>query len=850
VGVGTRSDTRGRSVSDHNSKNRESRKSEQKSHEINTGVSTTKNVKIDRDFMESISSTISSEIRQPIPLGVCMYRACVPKVTSMAVPFLCKTDYNGIIFRNAEIQNYTLKADNGLECVHRMLPCDKDIPSFTELDDDYDDTNTIDNSIRQGNITTAESGRVIRSKDNVWALEFENESNLVVKRDNEVKWSTGLVNFGMPNPVDERQMMRTRYRITNTGHFVQEAINIFDPSYNDDKWTVVWSSVPYHMMDSQVGTSEGRGYVMTLKNNGELALRDGSGVLIWTTAYYCKHRLGYKYPIMTKVPTIYISEKNHADQTDVHNVAPDIVKKIAYIDKMISKDVKDKKCGPVYGSDVGLVSSTGRFMLYLSDTGNLIFKDDQRTMWSSMTANLDFVPDSAKYHMFLDNLGNLHVRDNRNRIIFSTYTDVKGVAPFSGVVTNIGTFDIIDANGILVWTSELNDGGKNGEAIWYDSSQTVCIDIVDGCQECEVFTDFKPLINLSTNKCVGLNGVSDCDPDDDKQLWSFDDINSQYRNKHDYERCLGDATGKSVSKRCTTYNTWEHTPDGLMTMIENNFHCLNPDGFTKLCANPKVQMYWSHGRRKKDKVTKNLLLVTFNKEKESMVEASMDEYGNFIFKDENGSEVHRIDNSIDRKGSYRLEVFDKELKIIDNEDNLEIGAFAIKDGGRPPYHLTTVAKKNNVMILKDANGEPVWSSNKKIKLLESDNRYKAPKNIRILKSGDVIMSDNHQRDDPIRIRIDDHAGFVFEDKKGREVKRTDNGIKRKGNYHLKVSDSGELSIINDDNGMRVRSFKVKPGGELPYHLMVSANGMGSLLLMDANDEPIWNSNKEQNYTVR
>ncbi|KXN70110.1 hypothetical protein CONCODRAFT_171009 [Conidiobolus coronatus NRRL 28638] len=88
----------------------------------------------------------------------------------------------------------------------------------------------------------------------------------------------------------------------------------------------------------------------------------------------------------------------------------------------------------------------------LLPTGNVVFKDGTRTMWSSKTANLWF--GKAPYSLFLNHRGEIVVRDSNGYYIWqSANVLLNSTGPFTIKVEDKGELAVYAKNGELVWSS-------------------------------------------------------------------------------------------------------------------------------------------------------------------------------------------------------------------------------------------------------------------------------------------------------------------------------------------------------------------------------------------------------------
>jgi len=219
---------------------------------------------------------------------------------------------------------------------------------------------------------------ILKSKNSRYKLILKNDGNLVIKLHSQVIWENKM-NYFVDHPV--------RLRINEKGHLVKEAKDLFKDTLQDyrrDEWITVWSSAPInHNVTIGIPNFNGKIYKLILSDTGSLNMYDSVGTLIWCSDKTCKHRLGYKFPEFYLVPTDFVTPEDK----DAHNK---LNQKINFIKDsfMMSLDYNFNSCHTLNSiNHSGIISNNKRFKLILEENGNLIIKDNTRTMWESSSGN-------------------------------------------------------------------------------------------------------------------------------------------------------------------------------------------------------------------------------------------------------------------------------------------------------------------------------------------------------------------------------------------------------------------------------------------------------------------------------
>lgn len=76
-------------------------------------------------------------------------------------------------------------------------------------------------------------------------------------------------------------------------------------------------------------------------------------------------------------------------------------------------------------------------------------------MWSTKTADLWYTEPNATYHPIVSPIGQLIIRDNKNRVIWQSFNNVNVFSgPFVLAVMDQGDAIITNSNGTLVWQTQ------------------------------------------------------------------------------------------------------------------------------------------------------------------------------------------------------------------------------------------------------------------------------------------------------------------------------------------------------------------------------------------------------------
>ena len=395
----------------------------------------------------SYTVTVSHEVSFSIAPGACKLAVCYPYVVAVALPFECigeeeeledddgdeedelearqKRRRHDIIYANYMSIDRRAQPSSNLTCSYSLIDCDQRdnyahlfVPDNGEFKRANED-NSFEYGERAGRDTL-----LARSTNNKFTLRLLANGALELRQHNTLVWSNGMGFFA-----DAARFEQVRLRINEKGHLVEEIkgeLFAAVPGHlRRDEWVSVWSSAPIQH-NTTIGIPVSArdapiSYKLVLENSGELAMYDAAGVRIWCTGGSCKHRNGYKWPEVYRVPTVF---ETPAEPADKHNSLD--TRRVSLKRNTSSLVSIDASCSARLEQSTALVSPNGRFKLVLDTTGNLLIKDGQRTMWESASGHLPFAR-----------------------------------APFRLRLTPSGTLVVVDAGDTIVWTTILVGGGGN-----------------------------------------------------------------------------------------------------------------------------------------------------------------------------------------------------------------------------------------------------------------------------------------------------------------------------------------------------------------------------------------------------
>lgn len=430
-----------------------------------------------------------------VPVGKCYGLACFPKAEMMVLQYLCADTEERVAERiPVAAARFVANPNKEMICSRTaLIECDdmdKDILPFTTVDKVYlEITSSGKNALRVSSVIDAKNPLV--SEDGKVTAVIEPNGNFVVYRtggNNDKVWETGATPFVAVAGITP---YNHRVRINSRGHLVVETQSMFSkikPAYQPGLFRQVWSTQPI-ANNYTVGTPRRwdtplDDYVLVLSNNGILTLFDAMYIPIWcsysTPDRPCFNTKGFTYQENYLVPTDFPTpETSLSIAKDPHN---NIIHKTTFANAsmIVSRDV-DCAAGIVSGN--GIQSPNKRFKVIVYPTGNMVFKDGSRTMWSSYTANVETTV--APYKLFLTATGDLILEDALHRWIWSGYNSKsRDTGPFKATMLDTGRFVVTDKNGLEVWDSWPHTGLY--DAVVIRSTHRICY---EPCGECASTTN-------------------------------------------------------------------------------------------------------------------------------------------------------------------------------------------------------------------------------------------------------------------------------------------------------------------------------------------------------------------------
>ncbi|ORX75653.1 hypothetical protein BCR32DRAFT_249385 [Anaeromyces robustus] len=482
--------------------------------------STTKSIDESKEFSinnsveksHSVSKTYEQSISmdyKPSEEG-CYKPALIPKLKTEVTVWACgnKDDNGNISITYHKVYDVIEAYANKNDKMSALIPC--------EIDDDdyYEKYNPFNNDIagadyygdptkRNAIISGMALGvnEYISGKNKKWYFGLLGDGTLALTQGSfskkTIRWSTKISDIDNYNPL---------FEIGNNGHLIitADALGIFNSDITDDeeikqyveeKYTndkydkivvenddlrfsnsrvVIWDSLPKHL-PYNVGYYESIGYTLILtdesdNNNVRLTLYDEVGVKIWEIynngrgtnfPNYIGYAFPYEYNIPLNSDIIKISDgiskiladnKNsniNKDKKDLHLKLDDNI-----IDKY--KSIMYFDCETILNENEALVSENGIYRFILQKSGNLIIKEGKRTLWSSLTANINGF--TNPYKLSLSPKGELVLRDRYNFVVWQTYNsniidNENEDINYALVLSNLGELQIINSEEYKIWSS-------------------------------------------------------------------------------------------------------------------------------------------------------------------------------------------------------------------------------------------------------------------------------------------------------------------------------------------------------------------------------------------------------------
>ena len=319
--------------------------------------------------------------------------------------------------------DYELSPTGKVRCANSLIDCSERLnPHLFQLDNDELENSNIQNSLKWGQILTA--GNQLISKTNMYILKLNLNGALTLTQGQTKIWSNEMGIF-INETKQTEHINNIRVRINEKGHLVEEVkgrllfSNFNNNTYRSNEWVVVWSSAPIHH-NVTIGIfktpDNHKSYRMVLEESGNLMLYDAVGALIWCSESKCNHRFGYQFPEVYLVPTNMITP---FIENDKHN---SIDSNVYRANKSSIQSLSKKNCDSAFlMSNEAIVSPNGRFKLILEESGNLIIKDEYRTMWESSSGFLPFA--EGPFQLILSPFGYLHVLDKNKLIVWNAIVD-------------------------------------------------------------------------------------------------------------------------------------------------------------------------------------------------------------------------------------------------------------------------------------------------------------------------------------------------------------------------------------------------------------------------------------------
>ncbi|KAJ3191577.1 hypothetical protein HK101_007591 [Irineochytrium annulatum] len=509
-------------------------------------------------------------------------------------------------------------------------------------------------------------------------------SNLALHHIDTVKWQTGITNSYSAN----------RLKITLDGHLIQEAKGVYVDDAN--AWTPVWSSVPIHL-DYPVGVYGTSGYILYVQDDGEIELLDGAQVKIWSSTL-SKLSLGFKYPVDHLYPSVFRTEPNGPGQIDPHNSLPP---NITYFNRTITTD-----CNSSISQNQAILSPNGRFSLILRETGNLVLKDWERTMWESKTADMWYA--QAPYTASFSLRGAFQIKDVMARLLWEA-----GNAGDSLGVTSSGDVVIEDTVGRVIWSLR-GDKNVTSSSSVFSNPLTSC----NSCEDCSWSGTPHPLIHMATNMCLSWtsNTVVPNGPNCDQWLWN--PIQRFYipyvANPATPPVCLGSFNMTTVTANCSSSRAIRHYDDGLLTYANSVNLCLGSDGHMVACDGNmlRVDKLWAFNGH-------NLALSQLSSApggtRLMLMGQQLSAFGTTVRLNANGdvlviagSAYNVVRSNVKLNDPPLLTLTtDGRLVVTNLAGNVTYSSLPVSSTGVAPYRVSIV--KRGVVSLQDAGNKTLWA---------------------------------------------------------------------------------------------------------------------------------------------
>jgi hypothetical protein len=442
--------------------------------------------------------------------GECMKLACIPVAEMTILPFICADTETNIAERaHAAIARLQQK-DRQIGCFAITL-----VSCYDAIQDSmpfvtYDTTIQqigLKNVLRVGDVLDSSNGLI--SNNGLFTATVEADGNFVVWRNTIKVWQSGGTPF---KSIPSVTKYKHRIRINARGHLVRETANMWskvNPPFIPDTFVPSWGTQPiynnYTVGSPRRGESTVDDYLLILDDNGRLSLYDAAYIKTWCTfdsvGSSCPNSKGFIYQDYYLVPTDYVTPRVI---DEAHN---DLSSKIPLSKSSVMS--LDAECSAGLMSGNGMVSPNGRFKLILEENGNLLVKDDYRTMWQSFSGNMT---GSVKpYRLFVTDEGHMAISDKNLRWVWYAQNDqAKNAGPYKMSITDAGKFVVTSVTGEEVWES-WPQRNRNAAFVSFDNIRNCykpcgeCVDTIAPTKTITTATTTTPL----TSPTVNPNSVAD-----------------------------------------------------------------------------------------------------------------------------------------------------------------------------------------------------------------------------------------------------------------------------------------------------------------------------------------------------
>ena len=124
----------------------------------------------------------------------------------------------------------------------------------------------------------------------------------------------------------------------------------------------------------------------------------------------------------------------------------------------------DQDCDSSLIENEGIYSPNQRFKVILEESGNLVIKDNYRTMWESASGFLTHVEGPLK--LVLTPTGNILILDSNKLIVWTSFLTVaNSTRPYELKILDTGRLVVTDKNKLEVWESTPMRGMSRGNTV-------------------------------------------------------------------------------------------------------------------------------------------------------------------------------------------------------------------------------------------------------------------------------------------------------------------------------------------------------------------------------------------------